>query len=253
MASSALKIPKIWLVVVLMSAALLGIILVQAYWIHNAISLRRTIFNQQVNEAMHAAVRQLERHRAADMLEEHADFLNAEMPFWSAADSSARSPADTGDALAWIEPHPLHLGEAFNAELPDSLENFLPTLPFSLGNTVYDPALTDESEVMSALLRDAENQIVANIRRFSEVFEDLIGELVRGQYANFRRIDPVLLDSLLGAEFRQKGVYTTYAYAVLLGGGEPADFSRRRARKRSAAEQRASGTNQRIQPLWPAR
>ncbi len=218
MASSALKIPKIWLVVVLMSAALLGIILVQAYWIHNAISLRRTIFNQQVNEAMHAAVRQLERHRAADMLEEHADFLNAEMPFWSAADSSARSPADTGDALAWIEPHPLHLGEAFNAELPDSLENFLPTLPFSLGNTVYDPALTDESEVMSALLRDAENQIVANIRRFSEVFEDLIGELVRGQYANFRRIDPVLLDSLLGAEFRQKGVYTPYAYAVLLGG-----------------------------------
>jgi two-component system, OmpR family, phosphate regulon sensor histidine kinase PhoR len=218
MASSAVKIPKIWLVVVLMSAALLGIILVQAYWIHNAISLRRTIFNQQVNEAMHAAVRQLDRHRAADMLEEHADFFEAEMPFWSASDSSAFSLADTLDLLSWAGPHPLNLEDAGHLEFIDSLESPLPALPFALGSTVYDPAQADESEVLSALLRDAEAQIVANIRRFGEVFEDLVGELVRGQYANFRRIDPVLLDSLLGVEFRQKGIYTPYAYAVLLGG-----------------------------------
>jgi signal transduction histidine kinase len=46
--------------------------------------------------------------------------------------------------------------------------------------------------------------------------DQVLVELVRGQYGPTRSIDPELLDSLLTVEFVEKGIYTPYMFGVLI-------------------------------------
>ena len=56
------------IVIALMSAALIGIIAVQAYWITNAIALKNQIFDRQVSEALNTVAYKLESQQKATLI-----------------------------------------------------------------------------------------------------------------------------------------------------------------------------------------
>lgn len=91
---STMNVRKIWLITVLMSTALAGIILVQAYYISNAIDLRRTIFREQVRTALQATVDRMDRLAAAELLEERGE--------WRFLRESAFEPLDTSGLAAEV-------------------------------------------------------------------------------------------------------------------------------------------------------
>ncbi|MEM6319739.1 MAG: hypothetical protein AAF960_18855 [Bacteroidota bacterium] len=55
-----MKKNAIWAIVGLMTAALLGIIILQSYWINNAIELKREQFNDDVNTALNIVAQELQ-------------------------------------------------------------------------------------------------------------------------------------------------------------------------------------------------
>ena len=59
---------RIWLIVICMSTALLGIILVQVYWIRNTISQKEQVFNFHVNEALNKVADKVETNIAASVV-----------------------------------------------------------------------------------------------------------------------------------------------------------------------------------------
>ncbi|MFM7216587.1 MAG: hypothetical protein ACKO1U_01060 [Bacteroidota bacterium] len=63
-----MKKGRFGVIVAAMSAALAGIILLQAYWIRHDFRLKEQQFEQSVNQAMLAVVNRLETSEAADML-----------------------------------------------------------------------------------------------------------------------------------------------------------------------------------------
>jgi len=220
-----MNVYKIWLIVVLMSAALIGIILVQAYWVHNAITLRKTIFDQQVNEALNSVVDKMERHQAASLIDEHISLLNLDDLSFITIDSSLVGPgmADTlvEELLSSGEPIALNgaLEQAYTevpGSAPASMPRRQPTDPFGIGNTVYEMQGEEDARMLPALLLNVEQQILANIQQFNSVMDQVLVELVRGQYGPTRSIDPEVLDSLLSGEFVQNGIYTPYTYGVLI-------------------------------------
>ncbi len=62
--------------IVAISAALLGLISVQIYWVNNAVTLRENQFEQDVMTALNNVVHQLERHEAIERVKQH-DLGNA--------------------------------------------------------------------------------------------------------------------------------------------------------------------------------
>lgn len=59
---------RIWLIVILMSTALLGIILVQVYWIRNTIAQKEQVFSFHVNEALNKVADKVETNIAASVV-----------------------------------------------------------------------------------------------------------------------------------------------------------------------------------------
>lgn len=221
-----MNVAKIWLIIVLMSAALIGIILVQAYWVHNAITLRKTIFNQQVNEALHATVDHMERHRTARLIDEHVNLQALEELAFITIDSSVmeQSLADTLVEELLSTGEPLAVGETLRPRYTESQTapassspRIMPTDPFGIGSAVFEDAPADDAQMLPALLLNVEQQIMTNIQRFNSVIDQVLVELVRGQYGPTRSLDPDLLDSLLSDELGQKGIYTPYTFGVLIG------------------------------------
>ncbi len=220
-----MNVSKIWLIVILMSAAMIGIVMVQAYWIHNAITLRKTIFDQQVNEALNIVVDKMERHRATELIDEHIDLAALEELSFITVDSAQieQGLADTlveellssGEPIALEENMSLGYHDA-GAAPSASTPRPVPTDPFGIGNTVYEIQGDEDAKMLPALLLNVEQQILTNIHRFNSVMDDVLVELVRGQYGPTRRVDPEILDSLLSAELGQKGIYTPYTFGVLI-------------------------------------
>ena len=53
-----------WILIVTIGLALAGLVVVQSYWIRNAVSVREALFQQQVNNAMQMIVDVLQKEEA---------------------------------------------------------------------------------------------------------------------------------------------------------------------------------------------
>ena len=223
-----MNVRKIWLITILMSAAMVGIVLVQAYYIQNAIRLRKTIFQQQVNTAMHDAVNRMDRLQAAELLQERSDWkLLSDLafePLDSALVAAELTDSLLGDYLASGESIPIELPDVTiplssdRAPAASPGGRSFPTDPFSITSTVYEMEGEDYAQLLPSLLLNTEQQVVSNVRRFNALVGDVMVELMRGKFGPSRRVDPELLDSLLMIELAEQGIYTPYVYGVLMGG-----------------------------------
>ncbi|MFT7588295.1 MAG: two-component system phosphate regulon sensor histidine kinase PhoR [Limisphaerales bacterium] len=221
-----MNIRKIWLITILMGSALLGIIFVQSYWIKNAIDLRRTIFNKQVNESLHAVVGKLEKIQTANAFADELKFL-------SQSDHDLVLPDSFFSSQTIEEPlteEILVSGEHFNIDPSIPLEwsgsghelsnrrQYI-TDPFTISSAVYEiDGGNEEVKALPALLQNVEEQVMANIRQFNSVFDEIMIEMLKDNFGNELQIDPHLLDSLIAHELLSRGITTPYAYGVKLKG-----------------------------------
>ena len=61
-----MKEKNLKIIIGLMSVALLGLIVIQIYWIKNAIELEEKLFDYNVNDAMHSVVKKISQHESAE-------------------------------------------------------------------------------------------------------------------------------------------------------------------------------------------
>lgn len=77
---------KIALIIIVMSIALLGIILMQIYWIRHDFAIKEQQFDQQVTEAMNAVVDKLETRQALHLIGSSFFRFENDTGFWNALD-----------------------------------------------------------------------------------------------------------------------------------------------------------------------
>ena len=212
-----MNIRKVWLIIILMSAALTGIILVQAYWIQNAISLRKTIFNQQVTEVLHRVVDKMERKATADIVKEFNLF---EQDLFERVPIDSMAEELLADGALEIEGSDLEEEIELAPTVP-ALEGpaaaFQPVNPILETRTmVFDVEGQDDAQMMPALLLEMERALMENVAHLDEVLDQMLQEMVHKSTDPNHRVDPFLLDSILNDELQQSGINTPYNFGVLM-------------------------------------
>lgn len=74
-------------IIVVMTLALIGLMVIQSYWIRNTITVKEASFIRSVNEAMSAVVYQLERVEAADQFKKKLDYMQQRQKYIASIDS----------------------------------------------------------------------------------------------------------------------------------------------------------------------
>lgn len=169
----------IQILIIFISIAFLGLILIQLYWINNSIILRGAEFNHAVNRAMDRVVSRL-----------------TEQAVWST------EKAD----LDWME------GERF----VDSNEQYLLSDSTTTEPTIeYDSLLQIDDSISRDVLGQMDNT-QQQILEQSGLLEDVqSGRLTIDVLADIsQELDPLYLDSLLLTELKQKGINTKFAFGV---------------------------------------
>ncbi|MBC8489870.1 MAG: hypothetical protein H8D45_27965, partial [Bacteroidetes bacterium] len=74
-------------IIVIMTIALIGLMVIQSYWIKNAITVKETNFIRSVNEALSTVVNKLERLEAADQFKNRMNNLQLKQNLLQSIDS----------------------------------------------------------------------------------------------------------------------------------------------------------------------
>ncbi|MEZ5081858.1 MAG: histidine kinase dimerization/phospho-acceptor domain-containing protein [Bacteroidales bacterium] len=91
------------LIIIIMTLALVGLMMIQSYWIRNTITVKEANFIQSVNEALTTVIYKLERIEAANQLSQEHNFLQQRDKWLLSMDSLNRMMFEdqSGMANAW--------------------------------------------------------------------------------------------------------------------------------------------------------
>jgi two-component system phosphate regulon sensor histidine kinase PhoR len=212
-----LKKLRLKTLITLVSIALLGLMVIQVYWIRNTIALREEHFEQAVNEALGNVTKALEAHEAFYLLSQRTGMLPnlqtgtkdhkplLEFPEFSNTyqEKLVFKKDSTGKASMQITySTESKLGEDkfySKVEKNYTTENGKQSIDVNVSGNL-------KPIVDTASLIENKTQLIDNI----------VSELIyNGKKDIKERIDSTVLDSLLHKELRKKGIKTEYHFAVL--------------------------------------
>ena len=222
-----MKLSRIRLIIILMSTALLGIVLVQVYWIRSAVEQKEQVFKFQVADALARTTEKLETHWIATMLDEQTDLFIGDSLFIVAqtAEMSAEMLSDTALASAFrvsdkareLEPSGSYLSDMNS---PGGMPG-RPTMilePLEMGrNMTVDPAGKSD-ELIPAILKEIDKQFRVNANQLDAVMRKMMVEMMTRGMEPEKKVDTTYLTQTLGLELRNKGIETRFDYGVLLDG-----------------------------------
>jgi len=233
-------------IIALVTIAMIGLIAVQLYWIHNAITLKEQRFDLAVNDALGDVVADLEKQEALNMVKGFgfesklfSKLHDLDMRIDS-IEQSAREMADSISNRMVILAHkgPLNKGEHFSFELhqefnPDSMRNGLRSMAeaffsddistfFDFEIRIDDQVLSFDSAQYEMVNRIAAMDTAAINHKLSvvkEVMKEMVLKDVQGGAHN--RLDPEVIDSFLLAELVDNGINQPYEFGVFDGTNMP--------------------------------
>ena len=86
-----------------MSVALIGLMVIQSYWIKNTITVKEAVFVRDVNAAMANVVQQLERIETANQLKTRDDLYKERQDWLESLDSTSRAMAENSQSTGdWV-------------------------------------------------------------------------------------------------------------------------------------------------------
>ncbi len=216
------------------SLALIGLIAIQVYWVNNAISLGEDRFEQSVNEALNNVVYRLEKFKAAAKITQKFNFRKQGIRYYTTVDISGNKPRLVSDSL----------GDKVSYQLPKNKLNVKIVEEFtsdSNGVVVKTSREKNFSADTSSKELDARVQAEGpmlhpmdstdlNDRWFAnksnmvnDIFDELVSINVYNDYD--KKIDTLLIDSILRVELMEKGVSADYVFGITATKNPPSDAS----------------------------
>ncbi|MDN5216364.1 HAMP domain-containing sensor histidine kinase [Fulvivirgaceae bacterium BMA12] len=229
------------LIIVLMSAALLGLVGFQIYWVSNAQRINKARFKQDVHEALSLVAQKLEKQetfliaqnnfkskfRWSDPLDLSSDTIEF---FESSFQKRVVNRNDLdNDSLSipnqTVLSYQFEANDGFEiiAEI-DEQANISEKTNIKDGNNevkVLRKEYNNDSEIGKNIKHDFQK-----IARKAEMFNVVLNEILSGKRQIKNRINPQRLDSLLKTEFNNKGITLVYDFGVLNENSEEFVFSR---------------------------
>jgi two-component system, OmpR family, phosphate regulon sensor histidine kinase PhoR len=220
---------RIWLIVILMSTALLGIILVQVYWIRNTIVQKEQVFNFHVNEALNKVADKVETNIAASVVSSQMNLFFSDSTYWGAGRDSltiyegilsdsmlavALASAKTAGVdyfradVAAVEPFGHEISPMPKAS--DRPIMILEPLEYKGDSRAADDAL------ISDILTDIDRQLRINSQRIKKAMEQMMFQMMQRGIKPEQTIDTVFLKNTLFHELGNRGITTEFNYGVYM-------------------------------------
>lgn len=222
---------SIRIITILASIALAGLILIQAYWINNAVLVGEERFEQNVNEALNNVVKRVEKQMAALNIKRKFNFRKQGMRFYMPKDTLVNGTS---------------LGDKKLISLPKSRVNVKVYEEFSSDSSGVLVKKTREKHYSSdTISKSLEEKIKADgpvyatsydtaalknqwFNRQNAMVNDIFDELVSVNVYNEHQhhVDPKILDSVIRVELLEKGISADYQFGVMDTKDPPADSSK---------------------------
>ncbi|MFI5171036.1 MAG: sensor histidine kinase [Chitinophagales bacterium] len=211
-----------------MSSALLGIILVQVYWIQNTIAQKEQVFMYHVNEALNKVADKVETNIAASVLSSQMSLFFSDSTYWGSDGDSlnvysgfmsdsmiagAIKSAKIGDSYYQTEMVPLHpYQDAISPlnEIGDRPTMILEPLEY------HGEVSSSDNGLISEILRDIDRQLQINSQRIKKAMEQIMFQMVQRGIQPEQTIDTVFLKNTLFHELKNNGINTDFNFGVLM-------------------------------------
>jgi two-component system phosphate regulon sensor histidine kinase PhoR len=223
---------NIRLIIGLMVLALSGLIVIQIYWINNAIDLERQRFESTVNQVLQNVVEMVERQEVANKVRTRFDASKQGKMFFLGIDSLIRKSIDRKDTTTsglvfWNEVSPGELQTEFRQLNQDGSIEFVGETRTDSGGTVEykklrkarqtngTPFFSDISSDLNPLERPKDPRLERLMKKsglVTDIFRELFDLNVNNGVED--RVDPRLIDSLLHAEFKSAGINTPFEFGL---------------------------------------
>lgn len=209
----------IWWLGGFMAFGMTLLILVQAYWINNAIKIREKQFAQIVNKTLDDLSLQLEKRETISRIFNHMDAEWIGDSLGSHGTINYRFNTSTGEESTELSfsqnvivyratPPPPPKIHAYNVR-SDSLTIILPE-PDSFYQTY-----PGEYYVSDIVVEQAADKLKNNPKTKQVLVEKVVSEMLRPRHHIEDRISPESIQDILKTEFRQKGINLEFEYAVI--------------------------------------
>ncbi len=230
-------------VIILMGISLAGIILLQLFWITNAISIREEQFNKSVNEALREAVNNIESHenilllsdkinsfRKPGLMDAHPD--SNDYKYYFNVDSNADtnssfnyeiSQEEDADLVVsvWSEDRDMELVEYKHEVSVDGLRHTISSVRKEIDMDSISKFITHDlvfvGDEGDTILRGPEDEyiIIKRAQDLNEAFIKMAYEIESKPVPIRERIDTALLQEVLFAALFNKGISIPYEFAIL--------------------------------------
>ena len=198
-----------------MCIALVGLISFQLYWINNAIQLSQERFEKDVFESLRGVADKLERREMMVVASQSYSFMNNVTG--SAAYSSSSIDVQV-DASVQSSGHDTvkgkvlkfqsNTGEVQMIYLSDSIEE---EIDWTINP---DDASSEEFEIEVTASSTPQEAVSARVIRKTSKFNAVLKEMIHHEGHNIKRVHPFVLDSMLRAEFNNKGINIRYEFGI---------------------------------------
>ena len=220
------------ILVVIMSISLIGIIIVQAFWIKNAIQVKETEYKENIREAIASIIKKIERKQAVVFISENLENISIQR--------IGSSPViDKGFVEYFHRDSVFHIiadsaGYITNNELK---MNIAPTQWKNQNNerfkvikeTIQKKEVENSALIISSLkytenednvivVRDsiiADSNIFTTKEIYLNVFDDMLHEYETRYNPIEDRLEIERLDTLIKTEILEKGLDKDYEYAIM--------------------------------------
>lgn len=203
---------SIWILTIISSIALIGLITIQIYWVKEAADVKKKQFEQLVTKVMSQVVNKLEIMEATDV---GLSLLNDQF----IEDKPAISSEPTDTSFQNISGSGYSLGEEFYLEPPGN-DISISTKIDHLGDTVIFVTsdslpinITDPDNVRDIISREELNQKFKGINKIVFV-QNIVEKMVNFNIRIEDRLSISGIDSLLKIECEDKGITLDYEFAV---------------------------------------
>ncbi len=225
---------NIIVVTILVCLVLVGLVGVQIYWIKNALAVKRTNFERNIVETATIVVNKLEKLEVADQINKQLNTNQKGQDLFTTIDSinylylkelEKRSGENKPENLFGISSEKIQIqySERKNGK---TVKHYDTTIVSRSGHGTYTPEqpLYSEKKTIGKIPNQPSDSVKYNSKSRMKTLMQKKNTLVKevfNELFNFKhvqpieeRVDPKILDSLLTAELRNKGIETPFEFGI---------------------------------------
>jgi two-component sensor histidine kinase len=211
---------KIWFLAIIMTLGLLGLILVQGYWMKRAVNLKEQQFRHFVNQSLTVVTNELEQREALYYVVDELVF--------SMVDSAARQfrynfspysafPIQSEKEKDKINEIKIETNTSFyqqNFYLSESIQSNSFSIRDSIGVRIIDPDMNDPIEVLSSPDQIVNAYLKQKVDNKTVIINKVMNKMIKKNPEIEERIDFNTINKLLEKEFKKRGININYQFAV---------------------------------------